>query len=67
MEPKFFPGDIVVLMPTYQPRNGSLVVARWKVKELCSRCLARDQTPVRICTHELQSVFQPIEVGRNVI
>src|SRR5580692_8709507 len=28
MEPKFFPGDIAVLMPTRQPRNGSLVVAR---------------------------------------
>jgi phage repressor protein C with HTH and peptisase S24 domain len=70
MEPKFFPGDIAVLMPTRQPRNGSLVVARLEREGVVIKVFtARDQAPVRICCFtSYNSVFQPIEVSEgNVI
>ena len=64
MEPKFFPGDIAVLMPTYQPRNGSLVVARLENEGVVFKVFTvRDQTPMRICSFtSYNPVFQPIEV-----
>ena len=70
MEPKFYPGDIAVLMPTRQPRNGSLVVARLEREGVVIKVFnARDQSPVRIwCFTSYNSVFQPIEVPEsNVI
>jgi phage repressor protein C with HTH and peptisase S24 domain len=70
MEPKFFPGDIAVLMPTHQPRNGSLVVARLEREGVVFKVFtARDQSPVRICSFtSYNPVFQPIEVSEsNVI
>jgi phage repressor protein C with HTH and peptisase S24 domain len=67
MEPKFFPGDIAVLMPTRQPRNGSLVVARLEREGVVFKVFtARDQLPVRICCFtSYNSVFQPIEVPES--
>jgi phage repressor protein C with HTH and peptisase S24 domain len=64
MEPKFFPGDIAVLMPSNQPRNGSLVVARLESEGVvCKVFTARVQEPMRICTFtSYNPVFQPIEV-----
>jgi phage repressor protein C with HTH and peptisase S24 domain len=64
MEPKFFPGDIAVLMPGYQPRNGSLVVARLEGEGVVFKVFTvRDQTPMRICTFaSYNPVFQPIDV-----
>jgi SOS-response transcriptional repressor LexA len=70
MEPKFFPGDIAVLMPTRQPRNGSLVVARLEHEGTVFKVFtARDQLPMKICSFtSYNSVFQPIEVPEsNVI
>ena len=70
MEPKFFPGDIAVLMPTRQPRNGSLVVARLEREGVVFKVFtARDQLPVRTCCFtSYNAVFQPIEVPEsNVI
>lgn len=64
MEPKFFPGDIAVLMPSHQPRNGSLVVARLESEGVVFKVFtARIQDPMRICTFtSYNPVFQPIEV-----
>lgn len=64
MESKFFPGDIAVLMPTHQPRNGSLVVARLEHEGVVFKIFtARDKSPMRICSFSSYNpVFQPIEV-----
>lgn len=70
MEPKFSPGDIAVLMPTRQPRNGSLVVARLEAEGVVFKVFtARGQTPTKICCFtSYNPVFQPIEVPeRSVI
>ncbi len=67
MEPKFFPGDLAVLMPTQQPRNGSLVVARLADEGIVFKVFtARDQPAARICSFtSYNPVFQPIEVSEN--
>jgi phage repressor protein C with HTH and peptisase S24 domain len=69
MEPKFFPGDIAVLMPTRQPRNGSLVVARLDREGVVFKVFtARDKSPVRICSFtSYNPVFQPIEVSESSV
>jgi phage repressor protein C with HTH and peptisase S24 domain len=70
MEPKFFPGDIAVLMPNRQPRNGSLVVARLEHEGTVFKVFtAREHSPMRICSFtSYNPVFQPIEVSEgNVI
>jgi len=67
MEPKFFPGDIAVLMPAQQPRNGSLVVARLADEGIVFKVFtARDQSSARICSFtSYNPVFQPIEVSES--
>lgn len=67
MEPKYLPGDIAILMPTHQPRNGSLVVARLENEGVVFKIFtARDQTPARLCSFtSYNSVYQPIEVPEN--
>ncbi len=67
MEPKYFQGDIAVLMPSHQPRNGSLVVARLENEGVIFKVFtARDQFPNRLCCFtSYNSVFQPIEVPEN--
>jgi SOS-response transcriptional repressor LexA len=69
METKFFPGDIAVLMPSYQPRNGSLVVARLEHEGVVFKVFtARDQLPMRSCCFtSYNPVFQPIEVPENSV
>lgn len=69
MEPKFFPGDIAVLMPTRQPRNGSLVVARLDREGVVFKVFtARDNSPIRSCFFtSYNPVFQPIEVLESSI
>ncbi len=69
MEPKFFQGDIAVLMPTHQPRNGSLVVARLDREGIVFKVFtARNQSPIRTCLFtSYNPVFQPIEVLENSI
>jgi len=64
MEPKFFPGDIAVLMPNHQPRNGSLVVARLEHEGVVFKVFtARERSPTRICSFSSYNpVFQPIDV-----
>lgn len=64
MEPKFFPGDIAILMPTHQPRNGSLVVARLADEGVVFKVFtSRNQSPIRTCSFSSYNrVFQPIEV-----
>ena len=64
MEPKFFQGDIAILMPTHQPRNGSLVVARLDHEGVVFKVFtARNQSPNRTCSFtSYNPVFQPIEV-----
>src|SRR3954467_13065163 len=50
MEPKFFPGDIAVLMPSHPPRNGNLVVARLESEGVVFKVFtARQQSTTRIC------------------
>ena len=65
MEPKFFPGDIAVLMPSHQPRNGNLVVARLESEGTVFKVFtAREHLPTRICSFtSYNPVFQPIEVS----
>jgi SOS-response transcriptional repressor LexA len=69
MEPKFFSGDIAILMPTRQPRNGSLVVARLEDEGVVFKVFtAREQSPVRTCSFtSYNPVFQPIEVSESVV
>ncbi|MCI0538989.1 MAG: LexA family transcriptional regulator [Verrucomicrobiales bacterium] len=69
MEPKFFPGDIAVLMPTHQPRNNCLVVARLIDEGVVFKVFtAREQSPGRICTFtSYNPVFQPIEVPESSV
>ncbi len=69
MEPKFFPGDIAVLMPSLQPRNGSLVVARLETEGIVFKVFtAREQLPVRACCFtSYNHVFQPIEVSESSV
>jgi len=70
MEPKFFPGDIAVLMPSHQPRNGNLVVARLESEGTVFKVFtAREHSPARVCSFtSYNPVFQPIEVSEgNVI
>jgi SOS-response transcriptional repressor LexA len=67
MEPKFFQGDIAILMPTHQARNGSLVVARLDHEGVVFKVFtARNQSPIR--TYSFTSynpVFQPIDVPES--
>jgi phage repressor protein C with HTH and peptisase S24 domain len=69
MEPKFFPGDIAVLMPGRQPRNGSLVVARLENEGIVFKVFtAREHPPGRVCTFtSYNQVFQPIEVPESSV
>jgi SOS-response transcriptional repressor LexA len=69
MEPKFFPGDIAVLMPGRLPRNGSLVVARLESEGVVFKVFtARDQLPLRMCCFtSYNPVFRPIEVPENCV
>jgi SOS-response transcriptional repressor LexA len=64
MEPKYLQGDIAVLMPTHQPRNGSLVVARLEGEGIVFKVFtAHDQSPARTCSFtSYNPVFQPIEI-----
>jgi phage repressor protein C with HTH and peptisase S24 domain len=69
MEPKYLHGDIAVLMPTHQPRNGNLVVARLENEGIVFKVFtAREQSPVRVCSFtSYNSVFQPIEVPESSV
>jgi len=68
MEPKYLQGDIAVLMPTHQPRNGSLVVARLEEGIVFKVFTVRDQSPIRICSFtSYNPVFQPIEVSESKV
>ena len=69
MEPKFFPGDIAVLMPSHQPRNNSLVVARLANEGVVFKVFtAREHPPGRICSFtSYNQVFQPIEVPESSV
>lgn len=69
MEPKFYPGDFAILMPTRQPRNGSLVVARLEHEGVVFKVFtARDHLPVRTCCFtSYNPVFQPIEVPESSV
>jgi phage repressor protein C with HTH and peptisase S24 domain len=69
MEPKFFPGDIAVLMPTHQPRNNSLVVARLVNEGIVFKVFtARELSPGRICRFtSYNQVFQPIDVPESSV
>jgi SOS-response transcriptional repressor LexA len=69
MEPKYSPGDIAVLMPSQQPRNGSLVVARLQNEGVVFKIFtAREQTPQRTCCFtSYNPVFQPIEVRESSV
>jgi len=64
MEPKFLAGDIAVLMPGYEPRNGSLVVARLEQEGVIFKVFtARQQVGAKVCCFtSYNPVFQPIEV-----
>jgi SOS-response transcriptional repressor LexA len=67
MEPKYLQGDIAVLMPTRQPRNGSLVVARLADEGIVFKVFTtRDQSRARVCSFtSYNPVFQPIEVSES--
>ncbi len=69
MEPKYLQGDIAVLMPTRQPRNGSLVVARLADEGIVFKVFpARHQSSIRICSFtSYNPVFQPIEVSESSV
>jgi phage repressor protein C with HTH and peptisase S24 domain len=67
MEPKYSPGDVAVLMPSYPPRNGSLVVARLDREDIVFKVFtARGQSPGRTCSFtSYNQVYQPIEVPES--
>lgn len=69
MEPKYFQGDIAVLMPTNQPRNGSLVVARLTDEGIVFKVFTpRNESSRRICTFtSYNPVFQPVEVSESSV
>lgn len=69
MEPKYFQGDIAVLMPTHEPRNGSLVVARLVNEGVVFKVFTgRNQSPMRICSFtSYNPVFRPIEVPESSV
>jgi SOS-response transcriptional repressor LexA len=69
MEPRFVAGDIAVLMPGQQPRNGSVVVARLENEGIVFKVFtAKNQLPVRTCSFtSYNPVFQPIEVLESSI
>jgi len=67
MEPKYLQGDFAVLMPSHQPRNGNLVVARLEAEGIVFKVFtAREQPPIRICSFtSYNQVFRPIEVPES--
>lgn len=69
MEPKFFTGDVAVLMPSYQPRNGSLVVAKLEREGVVFKVFtAREQATVRIFTFtSYNPAHPPIDVAEKSV
>jgi SOS-response transcriptional repressor LexA len=68
MDPKFLHGDIAVLMPSHQPRNGSLVVARLEEGVVFKVFTMRDHQSIRMCFFtSYNAVFQPIEVPESKV
>ncbi len=69
MEPKFFQGDLAVLMPGQSPRNGSLVVARLENEGVVFKIFTAKDHPSlrRCCFTSYNPVFQPIEVPEDKI
>ena len=65
MEPKCFAGDIAILMPGHQPRNGDLVVARLEEEGVVLKVFtARMQFQTKMCSFtSYNPVFRPIEVS----
>lgn len=69
MEPKFFQGDVAVLMPAYQPRNGDLVVARLEREGVVFKVFTtRIQSSAKICSFtSYNPVFQAIDVPESSV
>jgi len=69
MEPKYLQGDIAVLMPSHQPRNGNLVVARLEREGIVFKVFTgREQSAARACCFtSYNPVFQPIEVPEGSV
>jgi len=69
MEPKFFQGDIAILMRGHVPRNGNLVVARLDLEGVVFKVFtARTQSTTKICSFtSYNPVFQPIEVPESSV
>ncbi|MBI5688613.1 MAG: helix-turn-helix domain-containing protein [Verrucomicrobia bacterium] len=69
MEPKFLQGDIAVIMPSHQPKNGSLVVARLEREGIVFKVFtARQDGSVRQCSFaSYHHAYRPIEVSENSV
>lgn len=69
MEPKYFQGDIAVLMPSHPPRNNDLVVARLEQEGPVFKIFtARGQPPAKSCSFtSYNPAFQPVEVPESSV
>lgn len=69
MEPKFLQGDIAVIMPSHQPKNGSLVVARLEREGIVFKVFtARQEGAVRQCSFaSYHHAYRAIEVPENSV
>lgn len=69
MEPKYFQGDVAVLMPGHLPRNGSLVVAKLVNEGVVLKVFTgRNESAVRTCCFtSYNPVFRPIEVPETSV
>lgn len=68
MEPKFYAGDVAVLMPEHQPRNGSLVVARLENEGTVFKVYSRQgRAPGMLTLTSYNPTYPPIEATDDAI
>jgi phage repressor protein C with HTH and peptisase S24 domain len=61
MEPKYVPGDTVVVMPSHRPRNGSLVVAKLKDEGVVFKVFSSESG--RIQLNSYNTVYPPLNLA----
>lgn len=70
MEPKILAGDIAIVMPSLQPKSGTLVVARLETEGVVLKIYTSRQTTAsrHSCIFtSYNSVYQPIEVPETAV
>ncbi len=69
MEQKFLQGDVAILMPSFQPRNGNLVVARLDREGIVFKIFTakQDGNAKKCCFTSYHHAYQPIEVPESSV